>query len=151
MGFSVVFFLGHFQTNCFYFIFYQFYCLAGMNHGAEYFFLSAYHLSEVSLIDIVVWIISISILKQDCLCSRFHQILISEKANSLGIKKYDLVLRSGHGNRVCSRHVVKLSFYHTAAAAVEGLAGNLFSVCKKMSLLDITHGHAKRFDPRRNA
>lgn len=41
MGFSVVFFLGHFQTNCFYFIFYQFYCLAGMNHGAEYFFLSA--------------------------------------------------------------------------------------------------------------
>ena len=128
MGFSVVFFLGHFQTNCFYFIFYQFYCLAGMNHGAEYFFLSAYHLSEVSLIDIVVWIISISILKQDCFCAGFHQILINKKSDSLRIHQNDLILCTCDRNRIRTRHVIKLALCHSASAAGESLTGHFFPV-----------------------
>ena len=100
-----------------------------MDHCAEHFsFLSDNHFAKISLINILLRIMEISILKQDCFCAGFHQILINKKSDSLRIHQNDLILCTCDRNRIRTRHVIKLALCHSASAAGESLTGHFFPV-----------------------
>ena len=77
MGFSIVFLLPDFQTDLFYFIFHKFYCLCGVNHSAEPFlFLSDNGFPKISLINVCMWVIAVSVLEQNRFRAGCQQILV---------------------------------------------------------------------------
>ena len=146
MGFSIVFLLPDFQTDLFYFIFHKFYCLCGVNHGAEHFlFLSDNGFPKISLVDICMRVIAISILEQNRFCACLHQILVRKKSNSLRIHQHNFIFRTGNRNRIGSRHIVEFAFHASASAACERFAWNSHPVCIQMCLFDFAHCNAETF------
>ena len=124
----------------------------GMKHGAENLSFLPHNLfPKISLIDIPMRIIHIPVLEQDPLRPGPHQIMIGEKADTLGIQQDDPVLRAGHGYRIQSGHVVKLAFHFPAATPVKGFAGNLRPVCLHGAGLHLRHRNTKGFQVRGDA
>ena len=144
VGLPVVLFLGNLQTNVLHLIFHQLHSLAGMDHGAKSFPFFTYNgLAQIALVNICIWIIHISVLENNSLCSCFHQVLINKKSNSLSVHQYNLIFCTCYGNRISSRHIVKLSFYAATVTAVKCLTGDFLPICKQMRRFNLSHSNPK--------
>ena len=149
VGLPVVLFLGNLQANILHLIFHQLYCLAGMDHGAKNFPFFPYNgLAQIALVNICIWIIHISVLENNSLCSCFHQVLVNKKSNSLSVHQYNFIFCTCYGNRIRSRHIVKLSLYAAAATAVKRLADDFLPICKQMRRFNLSHSNPKSLQPR---
>ncbi len=66
--------------------------------------------AQIALVNICIWIIHISVLENNSLCSCFHQILVNKKSHSLRCPSVQFYLFcTCYGNRIRSRHIIKSS------------------------------------------
>ena len=87
MGLAIIFLLLYLKPNLLHTRLYQTNGLSGMNGRTEHLFSIPYDgLTQVSLIDIRMRIIHISVLEKNRLCSRLHQILIHEMRHARHIQ-----------------------------------------------------------------
>ena len=67
------------------------------------------------------------------------------------IQQHDFVLCTSQGNRIHSRHIIKLPFHHSASAATKSLTWNLLSIRQQMNLFNVSHCHPESFQMRRHS
>ena len=106
---------------------------------------------QIPLVDIPIGIVHVAILEEDSPGPGLHQILIGKEAHAAGIQEDDLVLGSGHGDRIGGGHIVELALHGPAAAAEAAPAGDLLPVGQDLRLLDLAHGHGEALNTGRNA
>ena len=143
--------LENFQADIFHLVFHKLHSLAGMDHSAKHLaLLPNCSLAKISLVNICIWIMHVSVLENKSLRPSFHQIMVAEKSNAL-IQQHDFVLCTSQGNRIHSRHIIKLPFHHSASAATKSLTWNLLSIRQQMNLFNVSHCHPESFQMRRHS
>ena len=115
-----------------------------MDHGSKNFPFFPYNgFAQITLVNICIWIIHISVLENNSLCFCFHQVLVNKKSNSLSVHQYNFIFCTCYGNRIRSRHIIKLSLYAAAATAVKRLTGNFLPICKQMCRFNLSRSNPK--------